>query len=313
MPVMDRLTQVFESSQEIEFNQRDKFILFSDCHRGDNSWADDFADNQLLYFYALQRYLYEGFTYIEIGDGDEIWENKDLPTIMEAHSHVFWLLNEFLEKNCLYMIHGNHDIERRDKSKMAQSLNRYLDQLKERGREKPWVRNFIDMDIHEGLKLRYSLTGQTLFLVHGHQADPINDRYWWIGRFFTGNLWKHLQLVGIKDPTSPAQNYNKMNTIEARIKDWIKWWTDAHQGQTMLVAGHTHRPRFPNKDQLPYFNTGSCVHPRCITGIEIQNGEISLIKWWLTVTGARGDEGNLAISKEIMKGPVNLENFYFES
>ena len=36
---------------------------------------------------------------------------------------------------------------------------------------------------------------------------------------------------------------------------------------------------FLNQVILPFFNDGSCVHPRSITGIEIENGEISLIKW----------------------------------
>jgi hypothetical protein len=29
----------------------------------------------------------------------------------------------------------------------------------------------------------------------------------------------------------------------------------------------------------PYFNTGSCLYASYITGIEIQNGEITLVRW----------------------------------
>ena len=28
-----------------------------------------------------------------------------------------------------------------------------------------------------------------------------------------------------------------------------------------------------------YCNTGCCVHPRCITALEIENGRITLVKW----------------------------------
>jgi hypothetical protein len=40
-----------------------------------------------------------------------------------------------------------------------------------------------------------------------------------------------------------------------------------------------------------YYNTGSCVHPRCITGIEITPGKdgkpaFTLIKWGYTAQGA---------------------------
>jgi hypothetical protein len=43
MSVASRLSEVLESSEEISFDNFSKFILFGDCHRGDNSWADDFA------------------------------------------------------------------------------------------------------------------------------------------------------------------------------------------------------------------------------------------------------------------------------
>jgi hypothetical protein len=40
-----------------------------------------------------------------------------------------------------------------------------------------------------------------------------------------------------------------------------------------------------------YYNTGSCVHPRCITGIEITPGKdgqpaFTLIKWGYAAQGA---------------------------
>jgi hypothetical protein len=41
----------------------------------------------------------------------------------------------------------------------------------------------------------------------------------------------------------------------------------------------------------PYFNTGCCVNPGYLTGIEIQNGCISLVKWF--VDGAQRYERSL--------------------
>jgi len=31
------------------------------------------------FFFALEHYYAQGFTYIEIGDGDELYENKSRP------------------------------------------------------------------------------------------------------------------------------------------------------------------------------------------------------------------------------------------
>ena len=51
-----------------------RFIVFSDAHRGDGSGADDFAANSLIFKCALDYYLAEGFTLIEMGDAEELWE-----------------------------------------------------------------------------------------------------------------------------------------------------------------------------------------------------------------------------------------------
>ena len=48
---------------------------------------------------------------------------------------------------------------------------------------------------------------------------------------------------------------------------------------------------------MNFFNDGSCVHPRNITGIEIENGKISLIKWLIDTN----DDGVLQIVKEYIE------------
>jgi predicted phosphodiesterase len=141
-----------------------------------------------------------------------------------------------------------------------------------------------------------------LFLVHGHQGDAINDRYAKVGRFLVRYLWRNLQLLGVNDPTSPAQNFSKRAKVEGEI---VKW---SRQNRQMLIAGHTHLPAFPRPVDPPYFNTGSCVHPRCITGIEIQGGTIALIKW-----SVQPDEnGALHILREHLEPAEGLEA-YFEA
>jgi hypothetical protein len=57
MSIKKRLTEVFESAVEIPFDDSSKFILFSDVHRADNSWADDFAHNSNIFFFALNQYM----------------------------------------------------------------------------------------------------------------------------------------------------------------------------------------------------------------------------------------------------------------
>ena len=73
-----RLDRLFETAPRILFSNKSKIVLFSDCHRGDGGAADNFAKNQNIYFHALNYYYENGFAYFELGDGEELWENKSL-------------------------------------------------------------------------------------------------------------------------------------------------------------------------------------------------------------------------------------------
>jgi len=293
MKVEKRLQQVFAASPEILFNNNSKFILFSDCHRGDNTWADDFAHNQNIYFHALQFYYNKNFTYIEIGDGDELWETRNFFDIREAYSNIFWLLHEFYQKNRLHMIYGNHDIVKKDKKFIAKYLYRFRDPAKHE--YKPLFENIT---IHEGLILNHTATNKKIFLVHGHQGDFINDQIWPVGRLMVRYLWRSIQLIGIMDPTSPSRNYKKRVGIEKKISAW------AEKNNQIIIAAHTHRPSFPDKGQPPYFNSGCCVHPRCITGIEIEKGALTLIKWSVTP----GKSGALCVGRDVLEGPKKISD-----
>lgn len=71
-----RLTEVFGAAEHLIFDDSSRFVFFSDLHRGNNSRADAFAGNEDLFLQALSRYYREGFTYIEVGDGDELAHHR---------------------------------------------------------------------------------------------------------------------------------------------------------------------------------------------------------------------------------------------
>src|SRR4030042_5354038 len=104
-----RLTEVFKAAHEIDIHDESKIILFSDCHRGDNSWSDDFANNQNLLFHALNYYFDREFIYIEVGDGEELWEFNRFEDSREAYSNIYWKMSEFHNENRLYLVWGNHN------------------------------------------------------------------------------------------------------------------------------------------------------------------------------------------------------------
>ena len=110
MGISSRLDSAFTQAPVLPLYSHSRYVLFSDCHRGTGTSGDNFLKNQHLYFAALQYYLKNGFTYLELGDGDELWENRSLAQIKDIHNDAFWLLSEFYRRNRLYMLYGNHDM-----------------------------------------------------------------------------------------------------------------------------------------------------------------------------------------------------------
>ena len=285
-----RLSRAFLNAKKLPLSRTSKYVLFSDCHRGDNSFADDFSHNKKIYHYALSEYLKKEFTYIELGDGDELWENK-FTSIFNANKEIYLLLREFHDKNRLHFIWGNHDMDYKDSKNIIENYYYYNDDIENNEKEL-----MIGVSFSEGIRLTQA-DGKSIFLLHGHQADWFNYNFWRLSRFLVRILWRPLQVLGVKDPTSPAQNHKGLIKVERRLEKWIK-----ENNNQMIVTGHTHRPRFPSVGELPHFNDGSCVHPRCITGLEIENNELTLVKWHLVTNSI----GVMQVKREVLEGPCSL-------
>ncbi len=103
------LDRVFGVAPVIPFDDHSRFILFSDCHRGDGSNVDAFAANKTLFRQVLNDYYEQGYSYIEVGDGDELWQNRLFRSIRQAHAPIFDLLHRFYDADRLHIIFGNHD------------------------------------------------------------------------------------------------------------------------------------------------------------------------------------------------------------
>ncbi len=262
-----RLDRAFSQAPVLPLSSRSKYVLVSDCHRGVGTSSDNFLKNQHLYFAALEYYYRNGFSYIELGDGEELWENRHLRNITEIHSDVYEMLSCFDERGRLHLIYGNHDI--------IQTKNPAY---------------------HEALILRSESTpGISLYLTHGHQASLLNSTFWRVARFLVRYFWSPLENLGILDPTSAAKNYDVKEKCEEALRRW------AEENRHILITGHTHRPVMPEEPAY-YYNTGSCVHPRCITCIEIERGKLTLVKWSMQ---ARIDS-ILYVAREVIGGPVEI-------
>jgi UDP-2,3-diacylglucosamine pyrophosphatase LpxH len=257
----------------------------SDCHRGAGNFADDFASNKLIYFAALENYNRLKYTYIELGDGDELWKNKRMSEIAEVHGDVFQLLEQFCRDGRMHTLYGNHDMVKKNSA----GKNAVAGGKKKNG-------CLEGMTVSEGLILKQEGLDGTFFLLHGHQADLFNDTLWRLTRFLVRHVWKPLELVGFRDPSSAAKNNKVKEKVEMRLTGW------AEARHTPVIAGHTHRPVFPEPGEGVYFNDGCCVHPWSITALEIERGALSLVRWGQKTRG----DGTVYVGRDIIAGPKPL-------
>lgn len=267
----------------------DKFIVFSDHHKGNKDQGDDFAYNEPNYLAALEYYLLNKFSYINLGDAEELWKYKPQEVISK---NILALRSEakFQEQNeqnrpCkYYKTFGNHDLTW--KNKLDVDI---------------WFKDIysLPLPIYEGILLKTTVNDKPLsiFLTHGHQGDKMSDNNAF-STWMVAHIWRPLQRYLQINVNTPAKDYSLRDKHNIMMHEW-----SSRRQNLILITGHTHKPVFasgvysdhPNntvnesriavahtdgKFKPSYFNSGCCCYnDGNITGIEIAGGKISLVKW----------------------------------
>ncbi len=91
---------------------------------------DNFLKNQNLYYAALECYFKRGFCYLELGDGEELWENRSVLRIRRCHEEVYRLFSCMEREERILRLYGNHDMELKDELPEAVCIRAVLPQLK---------------------------------------------------------------------------------------------------------------------------------------------------------------------------------------
>lgn len=274
-----------------------KLIIFSDHHKGKGDDADDFVASETSYADALGYYYESDYSLLVVGDAEELWE--DTPAaVLRTYPEIFRRENKFHEQGRYLRIWGNHDDEWRNKDQVERHLGKFFQNLSVRESQRVTV---FDQGVDLG----------EIFFVHGHQGLFFADRFGWLSRIFIRYLWRPFQrLFNIKKNT-PATDWRLRHRHDIAMYNWA-----ASVERLILIAGHTHRPIFPipertkrlevefeaiqelsvdpeevaaaeadlefaqAQEKPSYFNTGCCCFTDGrITGIEIAEGEIRLIRW----------------------------------
>jgi len=294
MQTQKKLTEAYENAKIEYFDENSKYVFLSDCHRGDGSHSDEFTKNQNTFIYAMEYYYKKGFKYVEVGDGDELWEHSKARHIKNAHYEVFEVIKRFHKDNRLIMLYGNHNIYLKDPEYVRKNYYTYYNSYTEETRE--FLKGLKPI---EALLLKNKKSGQEILVVHGHQGDFSNDQIWFLTMLSLKYFWRYLHAFGVKNPASPVKNAHKRHKIERNVSKWI------NKNNKMVICGHTHRFKYPKEKELPYFNTGCCIYPTTVTAIELEKGIIKIVRWKIKTD----KDGNLGVDRKIIRGPDPVEKF----
>ncbi|MFV0466028.1 MAG: serine/threonine protein phosphatase [Lachnospiraceae bacterium] len=292
-----RLTGAYKNAKVLPVDEKSKYIIFSDCHRSNGSNSDEFTKNQNVFLYALSYYYKNGFSYIEAGDGDELWEQPKFRYIRKAHYYVFDLLKDFYKEDRLEILYGNHNIYLKNHEYLKRTLYSYYNDSRDEYQDL-----LMGLEPCEAILLKKADDDREFLILHGHQGDLFNDQLWFFSMILLKGLWRAFHAIGATSPASPVKNITRQHRIEKKYNKWIK------KNQTAIICGHTHRYKFPRKDEVPYFNCGCCIYPDNITGIEIEGGNIMIVRWKVTPD----EDGVLRIERFVIRGPMPLDAFSFD-
>jgi UDP-2,3-diacylglucosamine pyrophosphatase LpxH len=308
---LDKALQNARSEAKIPLGDEHRYIIFSDHHKGARNPADNFQQCETTYLAALDYYLDSGYTLIILGDAEELWEEK-IPPVIASYRHV-------LEKEAAFYpdryirISGNHDNAWEDRRLVEKNLGLFFPGIEIRkglvfqfpvaggsqggeiflahGHQGTLDSDFFDFIPQLFLPLYrqfQNLTGlgrtspsrdaclrslqdtqmyqwasrqPHLILIAGHTHRPV----WSSMTHLEKLVWQLKTLLDTKEEDRPADFAEQA----ARLAKEIKERQEKYPPCSDTI-----------KTRPCYFNTGCCrFEDGDITGIEIENGQMRLIKW----------------------------------
>ncbi|MFI5156973.1 MAG: metallophosphoesterase [Chitinophagales bacterium] len=282
-----------------------RFIIFSDQHKGTRNSVDDFMGAESSYLAALNYYQDQQFHFINLGDCEELWKNRP-DAVIKKNQSCLLAEKKFQDLGRYYRIFGNHDLA----WKFALQRNVYL---------RPVFGKNLKVYEGMVLKTSFRDEGFSIFLAHGHQGDRRNDgnafSIWFVANIWTA-IQRYLR-VNINTPATSFELTDRHNlimykwSVTQRNLIFISGHThkpvfasldhmESLNQQLVAAKLSNERPailqieqeierrksEYRGKKQMQasarptYFNSGCCCFDDGdITGIEIADGHIRLIKW----------------------------------
>jgi hypothetical protein len=284
---------------------RGRFIIFSDQHKGAKDLADDFRNTENNYRLTLQHYYENNFTLINLGDCEELWEATP-STVVDKNRITLLEEARFHASNRYHRIYGNHDLE------WNYEIQRLL-------YLKPIFGSKLTINQGLLLSTVYNDKTYSIFLAHGHQGDQRSDgnafSKWFVAAIWTPiQRFLEIQVDRMSDSFELVDKHNilmyewsatqnnllfisghthkpvfaSLDHIDRLAKqlDKAKSQNDVARIAEIESELGKRKKEYEGKTIVKtmakptYFNTGCCCFPDGdLTGIEIEDGYIRLVKW----------------------------------
>lgn len=292
-----------------------KWVVFSDHHRGVRDGADDFLACEQTYIKALRYYYQNGYGLLLLGDVEEFWENT-FKTVLSSYNKVMELEKKFYDDHRLFRIWGNHDDNWRFQGAVSKHLGWLFPNLKayeslriKISQQGQYLGELFLIHGHQGtlaserwavvskffvryfwrtyqrvfkkalstpsksIKLRsehdhamYHWASQQkgIILICGHTHQPV-----FMSLTHADIISYQIEKLSLRQATEPQTDLRgEMAQLEAKLQEIQK------------QKKGTHLSTDPQQTKPCYFNSGCCsFSDGDITGLEIDNGKIRLVKW----------------------------------
>jgi UDP-2,3-diacylglucosamine pyrophosphatase LpxH len=294
------------SSESLELSTA-RLIIFSDHHRGARDGADDFRRCEPAYNAALAYYFREGHRLLLLGDVEELWECT-AKEVLPAYEHTLALERRFHEAGRSVRFFGNHDDLWESKLAVRRRLAAVLPGVS--------VREALSLDVvddgrrlgrlflthgHQGtpgyewraishpvLRLIWRPLQRALKIASTTPSQDWDLREQHETAMFEWARAHPDRIVLVAGHTHRPVFWTKVPETDhsaqiAALREQLAGREDAElEAQLEYLIGEQRREEglarpFP---EPCYFNTGCCSFgDGDVTGIEIRDGEIRLVRW----------------------------------
>ena len=289
-----------------------RYFILSDLHMGNRGRADDFRHNEKLVIHALEQYREKGFSLILLGDVEEFWQFS-LDSIRRHYEKTVYRAIRDYPEDQVYRIIGNHDIDWQIKFKLdpirigrgesrppleglkladGQGIPRILlchghqgtvdsDHLTWFTRPAVWlygriIEPLFDFDAPPSATL--SMIPDD-FERERHEWAQKNERIFICGHshraIFASKSWAQIvegDIFRLKADLRDAPAGPNKTSLEHTLKLKEAALAQEKEMKRDIV------PMGPNPKPC-YFNSGCALYQSGITGIEIADNSIRLVKW----------------------------------